>query len=166
MRGAELRDLYQQVILDHARKPRNFGEPAVEGSLMAQGRNPLCGDNYRVFIDVADGVVAGASFDGEGCAISKASASLMTESLIGRSVTDAAALFSAFHELVTGEPSEAVASGDTNGKVELGKLEVFAGVCEFPSRVKCASLPWHAMHAALTASETIVTTESKRGDDD
>jgi nitrogen fixation NifU-like protein len=161
MNGGELRDLYQQVILEHARKPRNFGEPESGTCSMAAGRNPLCGDNFRVFVDVTDGVVSLVRFDGEGCAISKASASLMTQVLSGKTVQEARDLFDAFHGLVTSD--DAAETAAENKSINLGKLAVFAGVREFPSRVKCASLAWHAMNAALDGNVESVSTESKDG---
>jgi len=139
----DLRELYQEVILDHSKRPRNFR--ALEGgSLHADGHNPLCGDKVTVYLQVEDDVVKDASFQGSGCSISTASASMMTDALKGRSLTEVNALFERFHELVTSDPSQAAA-----GSAELGKLAVFAGVHEFPMRVKCASLAWHTMKAAL-----------------
>lgn len=146
---SELTDLYQDVILDHNRRPRNFG--ALEGAnRSAQGHNPLCGDEIDVTLEVRDGVVEGIAFQGSGCAISTASASLMTEAVKGKTVAEAEALFEHFHTLLTGdgEPGE-----------ELGKLAAFAGVREFPMRVKCATLAWHTLHAALAGGGEIVSTE-------
>lgn len=139
----ELRELYQEVILDHSRRPRNF-HPLPQASHRAVGHNPLCGDRATVYLRVEDGVVAEASFEGAGCSISTASASMMTDALRGRTLEEARALFERFHQLVTADPSQAaeVAPG-------LGKLAVFQGVHEFPMRVKCASLAWHTMKAAL-----------------
>ena len=142
----ELRELYQQVILDHNRNPRNFGR--IDGANRRQeGYNPLCGDHLHLHLQVAEGdggsVIEDISFEGSGCAISKASASLMTEALKGSSAAAAKQLFERFHNLVTSDPETAV---DTGG---VGKLAVFAGVREFPMRVKCATLAWHAMIAAL-----------------
>jgi nitrogen fixation NifU-like protein len=146
----ELRDLYQEVILDHNRRPRNFGLlPAANRH--AEGHNPLCGDKVTVFLDVEDGRIADISFQGSGCAISTASASLMTEALKGRSVAAARALFDNFHELVT--------TGAGEGSPELGKLAVFSGVREFPMRVKCATLAWHTLLAALEEKDQPVSTE-------
>jgi nitrogen fixation NifU-like protein len=139
---SDLRDLYQEVILDHSKRPRNFKK--MEGANRhAEGYNPLCGDKVTVYLLVRDGVVAEASFQGSGCAISTASASMMTETLKGRTVADVEQLFSRFHEMMTSaeEPS-APPSG-------LGKLAVFAGVREFPMRVKCAVLAWHTLRSAL-----------------
>ena len=147
---SELRDLYQEVILDHNRRPRNFG-PLPEANRQAEGYNPLCGDKVTVFLDVEDGRIAGVSFQGSGCAISTASASLMTEALAGRTVAEARELFQDFHDLVT--------TGAGEGSPELGKLAVFGGVREFPMRVKCATLAWHTLLAALEAKDQPVSTE-------
>ena len=139
---SDLRELYQEVILDHSRRPRNFG--ALEDrSHAAHGHNPLCGDRLTVYVELADGVIANARFVGNGCAISTASASLMTESVRGRSLAEAQALFERFHAAVTAAPDEDV---NLEG---LGKLAVLAGVREYPVRVKCASLAWHTLRAAL-----------------
>ena len=146
---SDLRDLYQEVILDHNKKPRNFG-PLSNANRTKEGYNPLCGDRLTVFLVVGDGVVQEVRFEGTGCAISTASASMMTEALRGKSVEEARELFQKFHEVVTGK----VASGD-----DLGKLAVFSGVSEFPIRVKCATLPWHTAIAALDGSAEPVTTE-------
>ena len=150
---SDLRDLYQQVIMDHQRRPRNFR--AVPGAaLSAEGYNPLCGDRVRVELLVdADGRYADVGFTGSGCAICTASASMMTESLRGLRRDEAEALFHRFHELVTGEVDPAQLAD------ALGKLAVFAGVREFPVRVKCATLPWHTFQAAATGSGQAVTTE-------
>jgi nitrogen fixation NifU-like protein len=147
---SELRDLYQEVILDHNRRPRNFG-PLPAANRQAEGYNPLCGDKVTVFLDVEDGRIAGVSFQGSGCAISTASASLMTEALAGRTVAEARELFRDFHDLVT--------TGAGEGSPELGKLTVFGGVREFPMRVKCATLAWHTLLAALEAKDQPVSTE-------
>lgn len=148
---SDLRDLYQEVILDHSRKPRNFGR--MEGaSYEKEGYNPLCGDRLTVFLEIGDdGAIRDVRFDGSGCAISTASASMMTQSLKGKTVEEARRLFQQFHELVTGK------AADSGG--ELGKLAVFSGVSEFPVRVKCATLPWHTAIAALEGREEPVTTE-------
>jgi nitrogen fixation NifU-like protein len=146
---SELRDLYQEVILEHSKKPRNYGSLATANHKV-EGFNPLCGDHYTIFVDVKDGSIADISFQGAGCAISKASASMMTQSVKGKSLADAEALFTRFHDLVTGR-------AETGS--ELGKLAVFAGVSEFPLRVKCATLAWHAMRAALQGQEQAISTE-------
>jgi nitrogen fixation NifU-like protein len=139
----ELRDLYQEVILDHSKRPRNFRE-LPEASHHAEGFNPLCGDKATVYLNVGDGVVRDVSFKGAGCSISTASASMMTEALKGKTLVEAESLFDRFHELITSDPRTAVAKGES-----LGKLAAFSGVCEFPVRVKCATLPWHTFRAAL-----------------
>ena len=150
----ELRDLYQEVILDHSKKPRNFRE--LDGATHhAQGYNPLCGDRFTVFLKLDDDVIRDVSFKGAGCAISTASASMMTDSIKGKSRREAEAIFAAFHELVTGKRS-GTGTGDA---AELGKLSVFAGVLDFPVRVKCATLAWHTLHAALEKKEEAVSTE-------
>jgi nitrogen fixation NifU-like protein len=148
----ELRELYQQVILDHNKSPRNFRE-MENATQFAEGYNPLCGDHLDVDLLVEDGIVKDVSFKGEGCAISKASASLMTSILKGKTRAEAEKLFEKFHNLVTGK------LGDNPDIEELGKLAVFAGVQEFPVRVKCASLAWHTMINALHGKDEKVTTE-------
>jgi nitrogen fixation protein NifU and related proteins len=138
----DLRDLYQEVILDHSKRPRNFRKP--EGANRhADGYNPLCGDKVTVYLTIRDGRVQDAAFQGSGCAISTASASMMTERLQGKTVEDAEALFARFHELLTSPEVPAPPAP------ELGKLAAFAGVREFPMRVKCATLAWHTLHRAL-----------------
>ena len=136
----ELRDLYQEVILDHHKRPRNF-RAMQDATRHAQGHNPLCGDRVTIFVRMADDKVEDVSFQGSGCAISKASASLMTDALKGKSIGEARALFDQFHAMITSNPETPAA--------DLGKLSVFAGVREFPTRVKCASLAWHTMKAAV-----------------
>ena len=148
----ELRELYQQVILDHNKSPRNF-RMMENATQSAEGYNPLCGDHIDVFLLIEDGIVKDASFKGEGCAISKASASLMTSILKGKTIQEAEKLFEKFHSLVTGK------LGDNPDIDDLGKLAVFAGVQEFPVRVKCASLSWHTMMNALKGDQEKVTTE-------
>ena len=148
----ELKELYKQVILDHNKSPRNFRK-MDNASSKAEGYNPLCGDHIDVYVLVEDGIVKDVSFNGEGCAISKASASVMTSMLKGKSKEEAEKLFNKFHNLVTGKL-------DDDSEVEdLGKLAVFAGVQEFPIRVKCASLAWHTLMSALANNEKKVTTE-------
>ncbi|MFY9826323.1 MAG: SUF system NifU family Fe-S cluster assembly protein [Thermoanaerobaculia bacterium] len=145
----DLRDLYQEVILDHNRRPRNFG-PLAAANRHAEGNNPLCGDQVSVLLDVADGRIQDVAFQGAGCAISMASASLMTEAMKGKTVEEARRLFHAFHGLLTTGDTGHVP--DREGSPEdLGKLAVFTGVREFPMRVKCATLPWHTLLAALSA---------------
>jgi nitrogen fixation NifU-like protein len=148
---SDLRELYQEVILDHSKHPHNFREMA-EANRRADGHNPLCGDRATVFLRVEGDVVRDVSFKGSGCSISTASASMMTDALRGRTLAEAEALFERFHELVTADPSRAATAS-----AELGKLGVFAGVHEFPVRVKCASLPWHTMKAALEGGEKATT---------
>src|SRR5918911_354874 len=147
--SADLHDLYQEVILDHNRRPRNFR--AMNDGRKAEGYNPLCGDRLTVYLQVADGRIVDASFQGSGCAISKASASLMTDSVKGKTLDEASQLFERFHRMVTRPPDEPVEN--------LGKLSVFAGVREFPVRVKCASLAWHTLKSAIDARDEVVSTE-------
>ena len=149
---SELRELYQSVILDHNKKPRNFG--ALENAnRVADGHNPLCGDKIRLYLDVEDDVVKDIRFEGSGCAISKASASLMTQAVKGRSLEEVLRLFDSFRELVTATSSR---EADAD---RLGKLAVFAGVRGFPMRVKCATLAWHTLNAALDQQDEMVVTE-------
>jgi len=136
---SDLRDLYQEVILDHSRKPRNFR--VLQHARCANGHNPLCGDRVSIFLDIERGVIREVSFQGTGCAISTASASMMTEALKGKTLEEAHRLFGLFHELVT--------TGSDGAEEALGKLAVFEGVREFPVRVKCATLPWHTFRAAV-----------------
>jgi nitrogen fixation NifU-like protein len=150
---SDLRDLYQEVILDHNKRPRNFRTPA-DATQTAEGFNPLCGDKLTVYVRLEAGVIRDVAFVGSGCAISKASASLMTESVKGKRVEEADALFSEFHRMVT---SGAGAPEPDAGR--LGKLTVLGGVREFPARVKCASLAWHTLKAALEARPEPVSTE-------
>jgi nitrogen fixation NifU-like protein len=144
----ELRDLYQEVIFDHYRSPRNYG-PLPSANRDAEGHNPLCGDQLKLHLQVEDGVIRDAHFEGSGCAISTASASLMTEVLKGKREEEAMHLMQEFQRLVTG-------AGEPEG---MGKLEALAGVREFPSRVKCATLAWHTLQAALENRHVQVTTE-------
>ncbi len=146
-------DLYQEVILDHTKSPRNFGS-LEDADRTAAGDNPLCGDELTVYLHVEDGVVEDVRFDGEGCAISKASGSVMTEAVEGCSVDEAEDLVEVFNKLVTGD--EEVNEMDP---AELGDLAVFTGVQRFPTRVKCATLSWHTLKAALQGEDEIVTTE-------
>jgi nitrogen fixation NifU-like protein len=150
--NSDLRELYQSVILDHNKNPRNFCKPET-ANREAAGVNPLCGDQFTVFLTVEDGVVQDVGFVGIGCAISKSSASLMTQSVKGKTIDDAEKIFDGFHNMVTGDPMAEVQS---NG---LGKLSVFSGVREFPMRVKCATLAWHAMREALRDTGSTATTE-------
>ena len=150
---SDLRELYQEVILDHGKNPRNFRK-LEQPQCHANGHNPLCGDRIEVYLDLdAEGKIADLTFDGAGCAICTASASLMTQVLKGKSREEAEQIFEGFHHMVTAEDPD-------EGRESLGKLEVFAGVRKYPVRVKCATLPWHTMHAALTHPEVeSVTTE-------
>ena len=147
-----LRELYQEVIFDHNRNPRNF-HPMPEADHQAEGYNPLCGDQLTVYLRIADGIVRDASFVGHGCAISTASASLMTEAVKGRPVDEVESLFRDFHAVLTGTLDEGQARRD------LGKLEVLAGVREFPARVKCATLAWHTLHNAISGDDETARTE-------
>jgi nitrogen fixation NifU-like protein len=147
---SDLADLYQEVILDHGRNPRNF-RPMPDATATAEGLNPLCGDHYHVFLRMDGDRIADVSFQGSGCAISKASASLMSAAMKGRSAVEAEDLFQRFHAMVV-EGYASQADG-------LGKLAVLKGVAEFPTRIKCASLAWHALHSALRGDKTPATTE-------
>ena len=149
---SELRELYQSTILDHNKKPRNFRVPE-QANRRAEGYNPLCGDKVTVFLEVEDDTVKDVGFQGSGCAISTASASLMTQAVKGRSLEEALALFERMHDLVAGETEE---EPDLEA---LGKLAVFAGVREFPVRVKCATLPWHTLRSAVLGVDEVAKTE-------
>jgi nitrogen fixation NifU-like protein len=147
----DLRDLYQEVILDHNRKPRNFGRLAG-ANRSAEGFNPMCGDKLTLYLKLVDGVIDDVRFEGSGCAISTASASLMTEALKGKSEAEVKAMFEGFHALLT--------TGDgADPAVPLGKLRVLSGVREFPVRVKCATLAWHTLNAALRGESHPVSTD-------
>ncbi len=150
--SADLRELYQSVILDHNKRPRNFCKPEC-ANRSAVGVNPLCGDQLTVYLAVEDDVVKDVGFKGTGCAISTASASLMTQSIKGKEISDIEHLFEGFHEMVTSNPKSSA------GDEKLGKLTVFSGVREFPMRVKCATLAWHAMREALRDTGETATTE-------
>jgi nitrogen fixation NifU-like protein len=149
---SDLSDLYQEVILDHNRRPRNYGS-LPDASRSAKGHNPLCGDKLTLFVRLEGDRIAGISFEGSGCAISKASASLMTDAVKGRTIGEALGLFGRFHAMVTTPVGKPV---DEEG---LGKLAAFAGVREFPVRVKCASLAWHTLKAALAEDAAVARTE-------
>src|SRR5205085_3761154 len=149
----DLTDLYQQVILDHSKSPRNFHKMEA-ANRTAQGHNPLCGDNITLYLLMEGEIVKDISFQGSGCAISKASASILTTALKGKKKTEVKALFDKVHQMVT--------SGGPNGE-DLGKLAVFKGVHKFPARVKCAILPWHAVMAAMEGRSEPVTTEAENG---
>ena len=147
---SELRELYQETILDHAKRPHNHG-CLEDADGRAEGKNPLCGDHLTVFVKTVDGTVREVRFEGSGCAISVASASMMTDAVRGKPLDEAREIFEAFNQLVTGKQGEAPAA--------LGKLVVFGGVREFPMRVKCATLAWHTLRAALEHQTEPVTTE-------
>ena len=148
---SDLRELYQQVILDHNKNPRNFHEMA-DATSAVDGYNPLCGDHYKIFLKTEGDTIREVSFTGSGCAISKASASVMSSSLKGKSTAEAHQLFDVFHKLVTGEPGSL-------STAELGRLAAFSGVSEFPARVKCATLAWHTLNSALEGDKETVSTE-------
>lgn len=148
---ADLRDLYQEVILEHSKAPRNYRQLG-SANHHAEGFNPLCGDHFTVYLEMEGDAIRDVSFQGSGCAISKASASMMTQAIKGKSKAQAAKLFDTFHKLVT--------TGEANGKQnDLGKLAVFSGVSEFPVRVKCATLAWHTLQAAMEGKQDPVSTE-------
>jgi nitrogen fixation NifU-like protein len=155
---ADLRELYQEVILEHSKAPRNFRE--LQGANhKAEGYNPLCGDHFTVYLDLETGesqdggTIRDIAFQGSGCAISKASASMMTQSIKGKTRAEAEKLFDRFHNLVTGK------AGESDNQMDLGKLSVFSGVSEFPVRVKCATLAWHTLRAALEGKNDTASTE-------
>lgn len=148
---SDLRELYQQVILDHNRNPRNFKE-LPGATRKVEGFNPLCGDHYTVFLNLDGDVIREVTFTGSGCAISKASASVMSSTVKGKSTEEANQLFDTFHSLVTGDTSTVDAG-------ELGRLAAFSGVSEFPARVKCATLAWHTLRTALEGEQETITTE-------
>jgi nitrogen fixation NifU-like protein len=149
----DLQDLYQELILDHNRRPRNRG--ALDGAdHQAEGYNPLCGDHVTVYLKLDGDVVREVRFEGSGCAISTASASLMTEAVKGKTLAEAKALFRRFHALVTG-----VGEAEEDGSPNLGKLTVFSGICHYPARVKCATLAWHTVNAAMDKKDDVVSTE-------
>ncbi len=149
----EFQDLYREIILDHNKSPRNC-RTMENPDRVVQGKNPLCGDNYKVYVKLDGDTVSDVSFEGSGCAISKASASVMTEFLKGKSIDEVEKFFNLFHEMVTGKL-------DVDDCFdEVGKLAAFAGVAEFPVRVKCATLAWHAVHTAVTSEEAEASTES------
>ena len=151
---SDLRELYQEVILDHNRRPRNF-RTIESANRHAEGYNPLCGDRLSLYLQVEDGVIKDASFQGSGCAISKASASMMTDSVKGKTVSEAREMFDQFQQMVTG-------SADRPVRAErLGKCVVFEGVRNYPARVKCASLAWHTLRAAVDAQDRVVSTEEE-----
>jgi nitrogen fixation protein NifU and related proteins len=148
---ADLRDLYQELILEHSKAPRNYRELKTPDH-KAEGYNPLCGDHFTIFLQMDGDSIREVTFQGSGCAISKASASMMTQTLKGKTRAEAEELFERFHNVVTGQ----AANGDQS---DLGKLAVFSGVSEFPTRVKCATLAWHTLQAALEGKQDAVSTE-------
>jgi nitrogen fixation NifU-like protein len=150
---SDLRELYQEVILDHNRRPRNF-RALEDANRRAEGYNPLCGDRLSLYLKVEDGVIKDASFQGSGCAISKASASMMTDSVKGKTLSEARGMFEQFQQMVTGK-------ADPLTHPELGKLAVFEGVRNYPARVKCASLAWHTLRSAVDAKDEVVSTEAE-----
>jgi nitrogen fixation protein NifU and related proteins len=147
---ADLRDLYQEVILEHSKAPRNYRE-LKDADHRAEGFNPLCGDRFTVYLHMEGDAIRDITFQGSGCAISKASASMMTQSLKGKTRAEAGKLFEQFHSVVTGQKNGAEAG--------LGKLAVFSGVSEFPTRVKCATLAWHTLQSAIEGKQEAVSTE-------
>jgi nitrogen fixation NifU-like protein len=149
---SDLRELYQELIIDHSKRPRNF-KVLEAANRKLEGYNPLCGDKVTVFLELERDRVKNVSFQGSGCAISTASASVMTESVKGKTLAEVEALFEVFHQMVIGKPPAA------GNAPELGKLAVFSGVSEFPARVKCAALAWHTLHAALQGTGETVSTE-------
>ncbi len=148
----DLRELYQEVILEHSKAPRNYWEMETANHT-AEGYNPLCGDHFTVYLNLDGDSIRDISFQGSGCAISTASASMMTQSVKGKTRVEAEKLFDQFHKLVTGQ------SPANGNRAELGKLAAFSGVSEFPVRVKCATLAWHALHAAMRGKQETVSTE-------
>lgn len=150
---SELDELYQEVILDHNKSPRNFRE-IVDANRRSEGYNPLCGDHVTVYVNLADGVIRDISFKGSGCAISKASASMMTTELKGKSEAEAEKVFDSVHKMLTGDMGV-----DESDYERLGKLKILSGVCKFPARVKCASLAWHTVNAALRGTGQVASTE-------
>jgi nitrogen fixation NifU-like protein len=149
---SELDELYQEVILDHNKSPRNYRTMA-NANRKAQGYNPLCGDQVTVYVQLDDGIIKDISFQGSGCAISKASASLMTSALKGKSESEAKQLFENVPRMLTGEP------GGNGHEEDVGKLAILSGVCKFPARVKCASLAWHTVNSALKDEDGVASTE-------
>ncbi|MEO8036326.1 MAG: Fe-S cluster assembly sulfur transfer protein SufU [Acidobacteriota bacterium] len=147
---SDLRELYQQVILDHNKNPRNYGE-LKDATRKVDGYNPLCGDHYTFYVDMDGETIRGIGFTGNGCAISKASASIMSSSVKGKSTVEADRLFEQFHKVVTGRSEVS--------EEELGRLAAFSGVSEFPARVKCATLAWHTLQSALHEKKEVISTE-------
>ncbi|MBN2425383.1 MAG: SUF system NifU family Fe-S cluster assembly protein [Calditrichaceae bacterium] len=151
---AEFRELYQEIILEHSKSPRNFRR-MEDATHKLEGRNPLCGDQYTIYLKIENGIIADISFEGSGCAISKASASVMTSVLKGKSIAEAKKLFEQFHDIVTGVKT----TGDDTDISR--KIAAFSGVAEYPVRIKCATLAWHAMRNSIEGVTNSVTTEEK-----
>ena len=149
----DLRELYQETVLEHSKTPRNYRE-LRNANHKAEGFNPLCGDHFTIYVDLDEDAVRDVSFQGSGCAISKASASMMTQSVKGKTRAEIDKLFERFHDMVTGR-----VSADGGDQSDLGKLSVFGGVSAYPARVKCATLAWHALRAALNGARETVSTE-------
>jgi len=149
---SDLRDLYQEVVLEHGKNPRNL-RPMEDATAELQGYNPLCGDKILLYVRTEGDLVKDISFEGAGCAISMASASLLSETMVGKTKAEVDVVFESFHSMLTGSPDQPIDSE------KLGKLAVFGGVCEYPMRVKCASLSWHTLKAILNDREDVVTTE-------
>ena len=149
---SDLRELYQEIIMDHNKNPQNFHK-LKDATKMIEGKNPLCGDHYTIYLSIENGLIKDVGFEGAGCAISKASASVMSTMIKGKTIEEAKKLFDNFHKVITGTVSgeEAI--------LEMGKLGAFAGVAEFPTRVKCATLAWHAMHDGISNDNAKVSTE-------
>ena len=152
--NSEFKELYQEIILEHNKAPRNFGK-LEQATHTMDGRNPLCGDHYKIYLQVEDGIIEEVRFEGSGCAISKASASVMTTTIKGKTVEEAEEYFQKFHQIVTGE-TDIEESFDS-----VGKIAAFAGVADFPVRVKCATLAWHTMHNIIQGKGSATTTEDK-----
>jgi len=150
--NSEFQELYQEIILEHNRSPRNYGK-LEDATHVLDGRNPLCGDHYKIYLKIEDGIVQDVHFEGSGCAISKASSSVMSTIIKGKTIKEADEYFNIFHKLVTGE-ADAEDYIDENAKIA-----AFAGVADFPVRVKCATLAWHTMHNAIHGKNTEVSTE-------
>lgn len=149
---SDIRELYQEMILEHQKKPRNY-QVLEDANRRAEGFNPLCGDRITVYLNVEDDLIKDVAFQGSGCAISKASASLMTVSVKGKKIEEAIALFEGFHQMLSGDP------GSPARAEKLGKLAVFSGVCDYPVRVKCATLAWHTLKGCLSGEDKTVSTE-------
>lgn len=152
---SDLRELYQEIILEHSKAPRNFRQPEAANQ-SAEGYNPLCGDHFTVYLEMDGDCIRDIGFQGSGCAISKASASMMTQSVKGKTKAEAEQIFHQFRDLVAGQPH---ANGDSGQATQLGKLEIFAGVSKFPTRTKCATLAWHTLQAAIERKQEAVSTE-------